>query len=63
MKKRINTRIRLLSAEYRGAPIHIGLVMSGTKVVASTGNVRNKDVCLCLAEALQTAHRVAQRAQ
>lgn len=66
MKKRINTRIRIIRAAHGpdGRPtLFRGIVMSGATVVASTSNVRDSAVCLCLAEALQTAHRVAQRAQ
>lgn len=62
--KRISTRIRILNAGHGpdGRPnLFRGIVMSGATVVASTSNVRDKAVCACLAEALQSAHRVSER--
>lgn len=59
------TRVRILKAAFGadGKPtLFRGVVMSGAKAVASTGNVRCPHACLCLAEALRTAHNVAQRA-
>ena len=58
------TRIRLLTAEHGvdGRPsLYKGIVMSGAKVVASTSNIRDAAVCLCLTQALESSYRVAQR--
>lgn len=66
MTKRIPTRVRILDAAFdaSGKPtLFRGIVMSGTTMVASTRNVRNKHVCACLAATLQSAYDTAQRAK
>jgi hypothetical protein len=65
MNQRV-TRVRILRVAYGadGKPtLFRGVVMSGAKVVASTSNVRDSAVCLCLAEALQSTYNVAQMAR
>lgn len=60
------TRIRLIKAAFGadGKPsMYRAVVMSGAKAVASTSNVKDAQVALCLAEALRAAHNVSQRAQ
>ena len=62
--KPIITRVRILRAGHGvdGRPnLFRGIVMSGAKVVASTSNVRDGAVALCLAQALESSYRVAQR--
>ncbi len=63
---RATTRVRILKAAFGadGKPtMWRGIVMSGTKVVASTSNMRNEAACLCIAETLRATHNATQRAR
>jgi hypothetical protein len=62
MKKPVRIRIMKVSCgPYRGSAYR-GIVMHGTKMVASTSNISVRAVCECLTEALSTDFRVSQRA-
>lgn len=57
------TRVRILKVAFGadGKPtMWRGIVMSGAKVVASTGNMRNEAACLCIAETLCATYNATQ---